>query len=78
MNQLNNIMMSEFGNFKLGDLGIARTMEKTTGACHLFRKEMLKQLQPVSFQRKRKLNKQKSMRMSAGTIMMGRRLEVKG
>lgn len=38
MNQLNNIMMSEFGNFKLGDLGIARTMEKTTGACHLFRK----------------------------------------
>ena len=38
MNQLNNIMMSEFGNFKLGDLKIARTMEKTTGACHLFRK----------------------------------------
>ena len=41
MNQLNNIMMSEFGNFKLGDLEIARTMEKTTGACHLFGKEML-------------------------------------
>lgn len=44
MNQLNNIMMSEFGNFKLGDLGIARTMEKTTGACHLFRKEMLEEI----------------------------------
>ena len=38
MNQLNNIVVSEFGNFKLGDLEIARTMEKTTGACHLFRK----------------------------------------
>ena len=23
-----NIMMSEFGNFKLGDFGIARTMER--------------------------------------------------
>ena len=27
-----NIMMSEFGNFKLGDFGIARTMEKTMSA----------------------------------------------
>lgn len=27
-----NIMTSEFGNFKLGDFGIARTMEKTMSA----------------------------------------------
>ena len=27
-----NIMMSDFGNFKLGDFGIARTMEKTMSA----------------------------------------------